>query len=186
MRDVRVETGDGPRVVSVERMPRARWSQFLDLTDEDEQDAFLIVSCTDLPVSVLDDEAWPSDAVQDVLDACRDESAPRSLEWAMNRIDTDDRLAVELRLCQEMSLSHSQFTEWSERDQDLALASFIKASDRCPGCGGPAEAMKDPTKAKVQASTCLMCTEYQHIQREIPEEQRASTHLSVVPVRGES
>lgn len=183
----RVATGESTRSVSVTGATRAQWRHLLNHHDQDD-DAFavaLIAVCCGLG----DDDAWEvwdetPPAVSDVLlRDCLDQSKPRDLDWAIDRLAADWRLAEELRACQVHGVSHDEFLAWSEDAQDLAVASVIKSRDHCPGCGVPSDAMEDPQAARVEAVPCVHCQALAARRDSLPPEVRDHIHLMVVPRR---
>lgn len=178
----RVDLGDGPRDVSVTRMTRTAWSAWLDIADEGEAEAALIEACTDEDPDVVLDE-WPPDEALRLIDACRTASLPRDRSWAIARLEKDATLDVEMRVCADYGIPHSTFTGWSERDQDLAVAAYLRQADHCPGCGAPTAAQNDPSRARVHVTSCLMCVELSEKRKAVPEDKRDSTHLSIQTVQ---
>ena len=177
---VRVAVGDGPREVTVTGMSRTQWSAWGDVVGEDARERALIEACTDLdPDEVMDE--WPADASDFVLAECERLSTP-SWKWALPRIKGDPYLSLTLALCQELGVPHSTFTAWPDRDQDLALARYVIANDRCPGCNAPTEAQQNPAGHEIDVVECLMCWQLEDVRSRIPQGQESRTHLSVIPV----
>ena len=182
---VRVEVGDGPREVTVTGMSRTQWSAWGDEVGEDARERALIAACTGLdPDEVMND--WPADAADVVLAECERLSTP-SWKWALPRIKGDPYMSLTLALCQEMGIPHSTFTAWPARDQDLALARYVIANDRCPGCSAPTEAQRNPALAHLTSVECLVCMQIDAAHDEIAKHDPTGalsrrTHMSVIPV----
>lgn len=178
---VRVEVGDGPREVAVTGMSRAHWSAWGDETDEVARERALIVACTDLdPDEVMDE--WPTNASDVLLAECERLSTP-AWQWATTRIKGDPYLSLTLALCQEMGVPHSTFTAWPDRDQDLALARYVIAQDRCPGCSAPTHAQRNPAGFEIEQVECLICWQLEDVRSRIPDGKASRTHLSVIPAK---
>ena len=183
--------------ITVTGLSRADWSVLLqEHPPREGEEAWneatfapaLIAACTGFTIgeaTVFWDES-PIDAAEDLFSECLRTSNPGSYEWAVRRLRRNGRLAAEVALCVQMGLPHSVFTAWSDRDQDLALASASLERDHCPGCGAPEAAMSDPSKADVIVRTCWMCQARDAQLEAIPPEQRSHTHVMVVPAGGAS
>lgn len=183
---------DGESVdLSVRGVSRSTWTLLLDghpgrggTWDQDTLPPALIAACTDLSAEQAQDawDEWPATDAEALFTTCLQASMPRSWRWALDRFKADGRLALEVRVAAEMGIPHSVFIGWSDRDQDLALASAELTAARCPGCGAPEEAMTDPSKAEVVVKACWMCRAKAATQDSIPEGERGHTHVMVVPV----
>lgn len=55
------------------------------------------------------------------------------------RLDADPQLAIELAVCAEYRLSHSEFLSWVTSDRDKAIWQYARKRQACPGCGTRAE-----------------------------------------------
>lgn len=186
---------DGASVdIAVRQISRLAWARLRDahpsakggLWDEDTFPPALIAACTGFTLEQAREawDHWPATDAEALFAACIRASAPASWQWATERFRVDGRLALEVRVASRMGIAHSVFASWSSRDQDLALASAEAEASRCPGCGAPAAAMRDPRKADVIVESCLMCQAKAAAVDSIPPEQRGHTHVMVVPASG--
>jgi hypothetical protein len=91
-------------------------------------------------------------------------------------------LAAEVGYCAPHGIPHSVFLSWSERDQDLALAHDVRAADRCPGCGVPADLMGAVGAFTVVTRPCVQCELRAQVEATIPPEHshRYHHHLHAV------
>lgn len=78
--------------------------------------------------------------------------------WA-DRLRSDPLFAVEMRVCREWGLSHSQFLAWDPDDREKAIAYVIHEGQRCGSCGihpddWPTE---DAEPYEVEGRRCFGC-----------------------------
>ena len=130
---------------------------------------------------------WPTDAAEDLFGRCVALNIT-SIEWARRRLDRDPRLAAEVGYCADHGVPHSAFLSWSERDQDLALAHDVRAADRCPGCGVPADLMGVAGAFTVVSRPCVQCELKAQVEASIPPEHahRYHHHLQAVILEQEA
>jgi hypothetical protein len=126
-------------------------------------------------------DEWPTDAAEDLFGRCVALNIT-SIEWARRRLNRDPRLAAEVAYCADHGIPHSAFLSWSERDQDLALAHEVRAGDRCPGCGVPADLMGVAGAFTVVSRGCVQCELKAQVEATIPPEHahRYHHHLQAV------
>ena len=126
-------------------------------------------------------DEWPTDAAEDLFGRCVALNIT-SIEWARRRLNRDPRLAAEVAYCAGHGLPHSMFLTWAERDQDLALAHAVRAADRCPGCGVPADLMGVVGAFTVVSRPCVQCELKAQVEATIPPEHahRYHHHLQAV------
>lgn len=51
------------------------------------------------------------------------------------RLDADPQLSIELAVCAEFHLPHSEFLAWGTSDRDKAIWWYLRKRQTCPGCG---------------------------------------------------
>jgi len=124
---------------------------------------------------------WPIDAGEDLFRRCVALNIT-SIEWARRRLNRDPRLAAEVGYCAAHGIPHTQFLSWSERDQDLALAYEVRAADRCPGCGVPADLMGAVGAFTVVSRPCVQCELKAQVEATIPPDQSHRYHHHLVAV----
>lgn len=79
--------------------------------------------------------------------------------WA-HRLRIDPVFAVEMRVCREWRITHSELLSWSALDREKALAYVVHEGRRCKECGihpedWPTE-VEDPP-FEVEANRCFGC-----------------------------
>lgn len=120
------------------------------------------------------------DAGEELVGLCLQLTLPGSLEPAKRRLATDSRLAAEVSAAVKMGISHTQFSQWDVRSQDLALAHLELATQVCPGCGVPEADMHKADAWEGRTKLCLHCEEIDRDRSEIPEGQERYHHVVLV------
>lgn len=173
-----------PESVVVRPISRAQWAALRDeypLTDDDGFPQALIAACTGMSLfdaQIAWDE-WPTIEAEELFDRCLEVAQPEGWEWARERLINDPRLMAEMLVCQEYRIPRSQFLAWSEEDQDFALAAYFETQDKCPGCGGPGEAMENANLAEIVSKRCWKCVELATVRKDMPERDQGVVHLTV-------
>lgn len=95
---------------------------------------------------------------------CHDLRMPLDLDHWAYRLRADPIFALQMRVCQEWRITHSQFLEWDVDDQEKAVAWVMHEASRCRECGihpqdWPTDTEADPYE--VEATRCFGCQELQ-------------------------
>ena len=90
----------------------------------------------------------------------------------VHRLRQDGQFALEMRLCNEWHIPHSEFLKWAVEDQNKALAFFAYERQRCGSCGVHPMDWPDPTEPVFDAvaETCPGCAETDRYQRYLQEQ----------------
>lgn len=99
--------------------------------------------------------------------------------WAY-RLLHDPTFALEMRLCKEWGIPHSQFLEWDETDRAKAIAHHLHEGQRCGQCGiHPAEWDPEeyPPPFESELRTCPGCEELAKRRRHLQEQGKSSPSL---------
>lgn len=136
-----------------------------DVDVENPTDEF-IAAVLDAGAAMLEVDA----SERDVLAAYRAvlAGAP-DYAWARRVIDRHPSIAVEASVCLDMGIPHSQFLDWDEESQDLAIATAVKRRDLCPAGKHPRDMMGAPDKAKVQRVYCAVCAKEHDLSKRVAE-----------------
>ena len=100
--------------------------------------------------------------------------------WAY-RLRFDPVFALEMRLCQEYRITHSQFMGWDETDRAKALGHALFEGRRCQGCGiHPDDWDPDayPPPYEVATRTCPGCADLAAFQRHAQAQTSKTPSLS--------
>lgn len=89
------------------------------------------------------------------------------IEAIAYRLKVDPQFAIEMRLCKEWQIPHSQFLSWDEEDQAKALGYFYHEAQRCAACGIHPDDWPDPAEPLFEAvaETCPGCAELDRYKR---------------------
>jgi hypothetical protein len=169
---------------------RREWAELrfahpgVDLTDPSDEFAVGLIAAThDIPADQAR-QVWEDGTESEALgtyQAALRMGVP-SHEWARDLLHADARLAVEVRLCNRAGISHDAFLSWSDRAQDLAVASFLDEVSHCTRCGASAEAMKNPELARIEVEECWMCRLKEPLDKRLSESgEGGHKRLVVVP-----
>lgn len=92
-------------------------------------------------------------------------------EGIVYRLHNDPQFALEMRVCKEWRIPHSQFLSWEPEDQAKALAHYVFEARRCTACGVHPEDWPDPTVPVFEATSdvCPGCAELDRYQRYVKE-----------------
>jgi hypothetical protein len=114
-----------------------------------------------------------------------------ALRWGVNyediayRLQHDGQFAIEMRLCKEWRIPHSEFLSWDEEDQAKALGHFVYEAQRCGQCGIHPTDWPDPDEPVFEAAVkvCPGCAEMDRFGRwmkEKAEDEKANDALDGV------
>lgn len=97
---------------------------------------------------------------EEVLNLLHDLRVPMDMGHWAHRLRSDPMFAVEMRVCREWRIPHSEFLGWDSLDREKALAFVIHEGQRCKECGihgedWPTEV--DPAPFEVYATRCFGC-----------------------------
>lgn len=126
------------------------------------------------PEALLDE--WDGTEVSTILHVCR---------WGFDydaiayRLQHDRQFAMEMRLCKEWRIPHSEFLSWCDEDQSKALAHMAFEAHRCAQCGIHPTDWPDPDEPTFEAvvKVCPGCAELDRWQRwakERSEDEKAN------------
>lgn len=91
------------------------------------------------------------------------------------------RVAEELEYCVPRGIPHSRFLDWSELDQDKALAWVRRKAEQCNGCGTRRQEWLDDRFAYVAESyTCPGCEVIAQERGNVPDKAKG-VHIRLVP-----
>jgi hypothetical protein len=86
------------------------------------------------------------------------------------RLRTNERLWEELAYVVPLGIPHSRFLDWSDDDQDKAIAFLRDQRNRCPNCGTREEDWAEDKFAFVGwHDRCLGCEAVEQERKNIPE-----------------
>lgn len=82
-------------------------------------------------------------------------------EKIVYRLRSDPQFAIEMRVCKEWRIPHSEFLSWAVEDQEKALGHFVYEGQRCGNCGIHPDDWPDPDEPVFEATTrvCPGCAE---------------------------
>jgi hypothetical protein len=106
--------------------------------------------------------------LSEVLDQWAGIEAPvllHALRWGFDyeaiayRLRHDGQFAMEMRLCKEWKIPHSQFLKWKPQDQAKALGHMVFEAQRCSECGIHPNDWPDPDEPdwEVAVKVCPGC-----------------------------
>lgn len=140
-----------------------------------------------LTLAGLDPDVWVHGGEQDAIDAYRLalSAARPDITWALEAIDADADLAVEVTVCNDLGISHDEFLTWPARSQDLAIAAALRKANTCSN-GHPREAMNDASLVTVARAYCAVCAAVEELNekfRDLPVEYHRgfTTEVTRVP-----
>lgn len=143
------------------RVSRREWAELRfahpGVDPADPTDAFAVQV---LRLAGMDPVAWEQGGEREAIDAYQLAllSVMPDHSWATTALREDANLAVEVSVCNELGISHDTFLDWSDRAQDLALASAIEGRNTCHA-GHPREAMTDKDLMQIARVHCATCAE---------------------------
>lgn len=93
------------------------------------------------------------------------------------RLKADPQLALELEVCHDYKIFHSEFLAKSQDDRDKAIWAHLRARQTCPRCHTRAEEWEpakggDRAAYRAVAKVCRGCQELQSREDTLPKEQR--------------
>lgn len=190
---MKLETDDGPLEIEVTGLDRQSFRVLVDAhlpRPEDEAlwneytfPPALIAACTALTKRAALEAylEWPELEAEMLFVECLAKCLSSSLAGPRALLRRNPRRALELRASMQMGIPLSKFLGWPEADQDLVLAALDEDANRC-SCGAPMEDTKKIGRFRVEYRTCSVCRMRDDAQQEIPSEQRAYTHVEMIPV----
>lgn len=103
------------------------------------------------------------------------------------RIDADPQLAVELAVCADYRIPHSEFLAWRSTDRDKAIWWLTRQRAACPACGTRPEEW-DPEQGGhrrayiARKHRCYGCEARQQVEASIdPEKEGRGVHVVLEP-----
>jgi|GEM_PF-3043852 len=151
------------------RVSRRQWAELrfahpgVDPTDPTDEFAVDL-----LALAGQDPDVWETGTESEALAAYETaltRAAP-DYRWALEALDEDANLAVEVSVCNELGISHDAFLDWPARSQDLAIASAIQSRNTCHA-GHPRAAMTDPSLMRIKREYCATCAKYDEFEAHI-------------------
>ncbi|MCR6649702.1 MAG: hypothetical protein NVV70_16785 [Cellulomonas sp.] len=103
--------------------------------------------------------------------------------WARRLIDADPTIAVEASVCLDMGVSHDEFLSWSERAQDLAIATALKRRDLCPAGRHPRDVMGNAELVQVARVYCAVCDREHELEKRAADAGMPTSGWSVEVTR---
>lgn len=96
-----------------------------------------------------------------------------ALRWGFDyesivyRLHHDPQFALEMRVCKEWRIPHSEFLSWEPEDQSKALAFYVYEAQRCASCGVHPEDWPDHNEPvyEAEAHFCPGCAELERFKR---------------------
>lgn len=152
-----------------------------DLNDRDAYAVDLIALVCGIPEEEAQ-TAWDESSVGGafgLLSECEVELQRESFQEYVDVLAQDAYLASVMRVCESYRISLTQFSSWSPRDQNLAIAYFLDSRNTCPGCG-LAKRLRTEF-VRLSSETCVHCQQISEARKSIPELVRDHTHLTIVP-----
>ena len=129
-------------------------------------------------VAEASDDRALADAFTEVAPVLHFARWPVDIEhWAF-RLLHDPTFAVEMRLCKEWGIPHSEFLGWGDVDRAKAIAHHFHEARRCQGCGiHPAEWQPEqyPPPFVVEFTECPGCAEMERSRRHLQERSKNAT-----------
>ena len=99
------------------------------------------------------------------------------------RIGADPQLAIELAVCADYKIRHSEFLGWSQLDRDKAIWHLMQQREACPSCGTRPDEW-DPEKGGhrrayiARKRRCYGCEAKQQVEASIdPEKEGRGVHV---------
>jgi hypothetical protein len=99
------------------------------------------------------------------------------------RVKADPQLQIELEVCHDYKIPHSEFLSWSQDDRDKAIWMHVRNKQTCGRCGTRAEEW-DPEQGGhrhaylAQADVCRGCQALEARENAMTDEQRgAGVHI---------
>lgn len=94
------------------------------------------------------------------------------------RLRYDSRLYLELSLCHEWGIPHSEFLNWSTEDRSKAIAFFYEKNERCDLCGTAEWEWQEDKRAYAPVEEfCMGC----YLKSITGENSGAGTTIRLVP-----
>lgn len=152
-----------------------------DLTDRDGYAVDLIALVCGIS-SEDAQRAWDDNSLGEALELlseCEAELQRDTVQEYIDALANDAYLASVMRVCEFYKINFTQFSQWSHRDQNLALGYFLDSRDTCPGCGLAKRLRTE--YVRLSSETCVHCQQLSEARKSIPELVRDHTHLTIVP-----
>lgn len=93
---------------------------------------------------------------------------------------------MEMVICENYQIRHSEFLSWPEEDQDLAIAQQLRKIDHCGRCGTSSKAWVGNNFAyKPEVRRCRGCEMVQLTEEDLREQKgTAGMYVIMVPDEG--
>lgn len=93
------------------------------------------------------------------------------------RLRQDQQFALEMRLCKEWRIPHSEFLSWTPEDQAKALGHYVFEAQRCDSCGIHPTDWPDPDEPDFEVATrvCPGCAELDRWNRWVHEQMESTS-----------